>query len=358
MKQQDHLRLNTLGWSPFFENQLSNEIREMTQPARVISVGKSVFIVGNGEKQWNVKCSSSVTKTSEGLYPVIGDWVIAGEARIEQVLQRKSSLVRSASGTRDKKNISVKQQVMSANVDTVFIITGLDRDFNIRRLERYISLSYNCGLTPVIILTKADLHDDFDEFLVEVEGISFGVEVHAVSKDDDSTLEPLFSYLSPGQTVAFIGSSGAGKSTLLNRLAGAEVMFTSKVSDSLGKGRHTTTRRHLHHVSSGGMVIDNPGIREVGLSRSDDQDLSAFSDIESAAEYCRFPDCSHSHEPGCYVLELIEKGEISEERLNNYQKTLRELNFAAEREHKSLDRMEKENWKEVSKKIKVLKKKR
>lgn len=358
MKQPDVSQLHKLGWDSFFANQLPDERVEDLFPARVISVGKSIFIVSNGEEQWNVKCSSSVSKLSEGLYPAIGDWVLAGEARIEKVLQRKNSLVRSASGTRDRKKQVSREQVMAANVDTVFIVSGLDRDFNVRRLERYISLVYNCGLTPVIVLTKADLHESVDHFLLDVEGISFGVEVYPVGRNDDADIEPLFTYLQQGQTVAFIGSSGAGKSTLLNRLAGKEVMFTSEVSESLGKGRHTTTRRHLHHVLSGGMVIDNPGIREVGLNQTVEQDQSAFSDIEEAASYCRFPDCSHTHEPGCYVAELIAKGQIDQQRLNNYHKTRREIIFAADREQKSLNRVEKENWKEVSKKIKALKKNR
>ncbi len=358
MKQPDQSGLYLLGWNSFFENQLPNGNAEGVFAARVISVGKSMFLVSSGEEQWHVKCSSSVSKVSDGLYPAIGDWVLAGEARIEKVLQRSNSLARVAAGTRDRKNHVVREQVMAANIDTVFVVCGLDRDFNVRRIERYISLVYNCGLTPVIVLTKADLHGAIDHFLAETESVSFGIEVYPVALDDAVSLEPIFTYLQPGMTVAFIGSSGAGKSTLLNRLAGKEVMITSQVSETLGKGRHTTTRRHLHHVSSGGMVIDNPGIREVGLNQSAEREFSAFSDIEEAAKYCRFPDCSHVHEPGCHVAELVAKGQISVQRLNNYHKTQRELSFAADREHKSLNRVEKENWKDVSKKIKALKKNR
>jgi ribosome biogenesis GTPase len=201
-----------------------------------------------------------------GMYPVTGDWVLMTDAVISRVLARKNALSRGASGTRNKQDAQPqKEQVIAANLDTVFIVCGLDRDFNLRRIERYLTLVYNCGLNPVIILTKADLHQDPERFVGEVEAVAFGVPIHLVSASDDTGLSSLEPYLSPGRTTTMVGSSGAGKSTLVNRLYGENVQLTGSISAHVGKGRHTTTSRDLIMMPQGGMVIDNPGIREIAF---------------------------------------------------------------------------------------------
>ena len=247
---------------------------------------------------------------------------------------------------------------MAANLDTVFIVCGLDRDYNLRRIERYLNLIYNCGLNPAIILTKADLHQDPSLMVDEVESIAFGVPIHLVSALDSKGLNDLEEYLAPGQTTTMVGSSGAGKSTLINRLYGAEVQAIGSISDSVGKGKHTTTSRDLIMMPQGGMVIDNPGIREIAFWSDGTGAGAAFPEIEALAAECRFSDCSHTSEPGCRVLRAVKAGDITQARLESYNKMKRELDYLSQREHKSADRIEKERWKEVALKIKSINKKR
>ncbi|WP_319522254.1 ribosome small subunit-dependent GTPase A [uncultured Desulfosarcina sp.] len=327
-------------------------------PARVVGVRKNSFYTSNGQKEWLATVAGKLQQANRR-YPVVGDWVLVTDTVIHEVLARKNALTRGASGGRGKLEVMpMRQQVIAANLDTVFIVCGLDRDYNLRRIERYLTLVYNCDLAPAIILTKADLHQDPRTFAQEVEAIAFGVPVHLVSARDATGLAQLESYLAPGRTITMIGSSGAGKSTLLNRLYGKSIQATKATSEKVGKGTHTTTSRDLIVMPKGGMIIDNPGIREIAFWDADKGVESAFPEIERLAYGCRFSDCSHAHEPGCRVLQAVANGEIAQERLDSYHKMNRELNYLAERQHKSADRVEKERWKEVALKVKALKKKR
>jgi ribosome biogenesis GTPase len=251
-----------------------------------------------------------------------------------------------------------KEQVMAANLDTVFITCGMDRDFNLRRLERYLTMIYNCGINPVILLTKADLQEYPEQFVAEVETIGYGVPVYPVSLKDTACLIPIREYLSPGQTVALIGSSGAGKSTLVNRLYGNKIQLTGEVSQSLGKGKHTTTRRQLFQLPGGGMLIDNPGMREISFSDDAGAIDTVFPDIDELSAYCRFPDCSHTHEPGCNIMAAVESGELGKNRLENYLKMKRELDYFSNREKKGSAKAEKDLWQGVALQVKALKKQR
>jgi len=283
--------------------------------------------------------------------------VLVADTVIHEVLERKNALSRGAAGGHGKlEAVPTRQQVIAANLDTVFIVCGLDRDYNLRRIERYLTLVYNCNLTPAIILTKADLQPDPEVFVREVEAIAFGVPVHLVSARDATGLARLEETIAPGRTITMIGSSGAGKSTLLNRLYGKSVQATNATSEKVGKGTHTTTSRDLILMPKGSMIIDNPGIREIAFWDAEKGVQSAFPEIERLAAGCRFSDCSHAHEPGCRVLQAVADGEIAQERLDSYHKMNRELNYLAERQHKSADRVEKERWKEVALKVKSLKK--
>jgi ribosome biogenesis GTPase len=208
----------------------------------------------------------------------------------------------------------------------------------------------------VIILTKADLHQDPEPFVGEVEGIAFGVPVHLVSALDDEGLPPLEAYLSAGQTTTMVGSSGAGKSTLVNRIYGGAIQATGSVSESIGKGKHTTTTRDLIMMPQGGMVIDNPGIREIAFWNNAEKIDTAFPEIEILSGECRFSNCTHIHEPGCRVLKAVADHELMPDRLESYHKMRRELEYLSKRTHKSADRVEKEQWKGVALKIKALKK--
>jgi ribosome biogenesis GTPase len=351
----DNHQLEHLGWNAFFQNQLASPD---AAPARVVGVRKNSFQVSDGKKEFLATASGRLTHQG-GLYPVTGDWVLMTDTMITRVLERKNALSRGAAGARHKHDAQPKkEQIMAANLDTVFIVCGLDRDYNLRRIERYLNLIYNCGLNPAIILTKADLHQDPSTMVDEVEAIAFGVPIHLVSALDSQGLSALEEYLTPGQTSTMVGSSGAGKSTLINRLYGADVQATRSVSDKMGKGKHTTTTRDLILMPQGGMVIDNPGIREIAFWSDDSGAGAAFPEIEELAGECRFTDCSHTGEPGCRVLRAVKAGDITQARLESYRKMKRELDYLSQREHKSADRVEKERWKDVALKIKSINKKR
>ena len=348
-----------IGWDQTFEAILDRHLQNACSPARIVGVRKNCFYVSQGKGERLVTASGKLNHQADGLYPVTGDWVMIADTLIHAVLPRKNVLVRGAAGSRGKQNSQPKrEQVMAANLDTVFVVCGLDRDFNLRRIERYVTLVYNCGLSPAIILTKADLHPHPETCADEVESIVFGVPVHLVSANDRAGLKPLEGYLSAGQTVTMIGSSGAGKSTLLNRLYGAPVQATGAISEHIGKGTHTTTSRDLIIMPQGGMVIDNPGIREIVLWDGEDGTKHAFPDIERFASACRFSDCSHIHEPGCRVRQAVIDGEISPDRLVSYHKLTRELMYVANRQQKSADRVEKERWKDISLKTKAINKRK
>ena len=352
-------QLSRLGWNSHFQTQMENEPAAGLIPARVTGVMKNTFRINNGEKELTAATTGRLKYDNTGLYPVTGDWVLMADTVITRILDRKNVLTRGASGTHSRQDsIPQKEQVIAANLDTVFIVSGLDRDFNLRRIERYLTLVYNCGLNPVIILTKADLQEDPDLYVSDVETVAFGVPIHLVSARDDAGLTALTPYLAPGLTVTMMGSSGAGKSTLLNRLYGKDLQTTGQVSTHVGKGTHTTTSRDLIVMPQGGMIIDNPGIREISFWDVDQGIESAFPEIDAFAAKCRFSDCTHAHEPGCRVLEAVREGEITMNRLENFRKMKRELDYLASRRDKSADRVEKERWKDVALKIRGMKKKK
>jgi len=351
--------LSRMGWTSNFQAHLESFSDGQFFPARVVGVRKNAFHVSQGEKEWLATVAGRLSYQADCPYPVTGDWVLMKDTVISAVLPRKNYLSRGAAGTHGKNDVlPAREQVIAANLDTVFITCGLDRDFNLRRIERYLTLVYNCGLNPVIVLTKGDLHTDPEQFVSEVETVAFGVPAHVVSAGDSTGLNQLNKYLSPGQTITMVGSSGAGKSTLVNRLYGKTVQTTGSISESLGKGRHTTTSRDLIMMPQGGMIIDNPGIREIAFWDDDGGIDVAFPEIENLASACRFSDCTHTHEPGCRVLQAVSDGEISPGRLESYRKMKRELMYLSDRQHKSADRVEKERWKEVALKIKAIKSRR
>ncbi len=352
---KDHLC--RLGWDSRFQALLESSGDGDSTPARVVGVGKNSFRVSDGKEEWIAGAAGRLARGPVLTIPVTGDWVLVRGTMITRVLDRKNALSRGAAGSRGREDaLPRERQVIAANLDTVFVVCGLDRDFNPRRIERYLTLVYNCGLDPVVVLTKADLHQEPERFAGEAEAVAFGVPVHLVSALDDSGLDALNRYICPGRTATMVGSSGAGKSTLLNRLCGKAVQATAEVSDSVGKGVHTTTSRDLVMMPRGGMLIDNPGIREIALWDDGGGIDNVFPEIDELAGQCRFSDCSHTHEPGCRVLEAVADGEISPGRLESYRKMKRELEYLADRRHKSADRVEKERWKDVAVKIREINK--
>lgn len=351
--------LRKLGWNDSLEQDLKAADGHPDKVGRVMSAQRNLFLVSNGQTERLCSPSGKLMHCRQGGYPVTGDWVLTDGDVIKRVLYRNNILCRGEAGARGKHAVaSIREQPIAANVDMVFIVCGLDRDYNIRRIERYMALVYNCAMAPVIVLTKADLADDPYPFCEEVETIAFGVPVVLTSIKDGRGIGELHDYLGEGRTVAMLGSSGAGKSSLANMLYGSDIQLTAEVSSSVGKGRHTTTTRELIIMPRGGLLMDNPGIREIGFSAAGDGLETAFSDIQELAESCRFSNCSHLREPGCAVLQAVESGALSTERLESYHKMQREMDYVQERSKKSADRLEKERWKDVAMEIKRINKRR
>ncbi len=295
--------------------------------ARVVAQFKNTYRVSTGKHEMLAEISGKLRHSSDALsdYPAVGDFVLIdreddahGNAVIQRILARKSVFVRKAAGT------SHDVQVVAANIDTVFICMSLNNDFNLRRLERYLSIAWDSGATPVVVLTKADLCKDLSEKLCEIEKTAAGVDVLVTSSMTEDGYVAIVKYITPGRTVAFMGSSGVGKSTLINRLLGMDAIRTAEIRDD-DKGRHTTTRRELILIPSGGAVIDTPGMRELGVESVDLK--KTFADIDALANQCRFQDCRHEKEPGCAVQKAIEQGLLEEDRLRSYQKLKKEAKY-------------------------------
>ena len=247
---------------------------------------------------------------------------------IYETLKRESSFSRTASTSdRNHKLHNQHEQLIAANFDYVFIIQSLNNNFNLHRIERYLSLAWESGGIPVIVLTKSDLVPNVKEYIEQIENIAFGVEIYAVSCVTKQGLENLEKYFSKGNTIVFLGSSGVGKSTLVNTLYGKEVMKTSEIREEDSRGRHTTTSRNLIMLPNGAMIIDTPGMRELGMWDAESGISKTFQNIEKYLGMCKYSNCTHTNEPGCKILEAIEKGEIQRERFEEYLKLQKESEY-------------------------------
>jgi ribosome biogenesis GTPase / thiamine phosphate phosphatase len=315
------LNLKDLGWDAFFQEAFQPYEEDNLIPARVAARhhGPCELLTELGRLG-----GVPAGRLAEDELPAVGDWVAArpleGERKavIEAVLPRKTSFSRKEVWGR------TVEQVVAANVDTVFLVTAFGHDLNPRRLERYLTAAWDSGSSPVIVVNKSDLAEDPYGDLAEVEAIALGLPVLAVSAELEEGLEQLDPHLAPGKTVALLGSSGVGKSTLVNRLAGGERMHTAEIRSD-GRGRHTTSHRELVPLPSGALLIDTPGMRELQLWAGEEVLDSTFAEIAELAAECKFSDCSHEHEPGCAVKSALADGSLSGERWSSYRKLQREL---------------------------------
>ena len=340
--------LTELGWSSFFEGSFERYAEEGLAAARVLLEQRERYRVMSKDGEIAAEVSGKMRHESRSRadFPTVGDWVAIssrpdeGQATIHALLPRTSGFSRKAvlSGGMPDTGGKTDEQVLAANIDTVFLVSGLDGDFNVRRIERYLGVAWDSGATPVIVLNKADLCDDVQARLEEVAAGAVGVSIHTVSATGKLGLEELRQYLTTGQTAAFLGSSGVGKSTIINSLLGEERLETQEVREHDGRGRHTTTHRQMIFLEEGGIVIDTPGMREIQMWSDDDGLTKTFGDVEHLSERCRFRDCRHENEPGCAVRQALDKGELDAGRFDNYLKMQKELAHLARRRNKKAQR--------------------
>jgi ribosome biogenesis GTPase len=328
------LNLHDLGWDDGFAVALQPHDNCIAGRVSAEHRGEYDVLTEAGELRAHVAGRLRHEAASGAELPAVGDWVALRDAVVHAVLPRRSAFKR-------KVNLgNTEAQVLAANVDTVFVVTGLDDDFNPHRIERYLTLAWESGAMPALVLTKADLCDDPLALLLQAEQVAVGVSAHVVSNVTGEGLDELAPYLGPAKTVALLGSSGVGKSSLLNRLLGVEAQPTKELADD-GTGRHTTTTRQLFRLPGGALLVDTPGLREVQLWAADDGIDQAFGDVDELAADCRFNDCAHKQEPGCAVQEAIDEGRLPRERLQSYRALQRELRRLAAKQDARLRSEEK-----------------
>jgi ribosome biogenesis GTPase len=340
------MQLRQFGWTHHHAEQFNREFDSPLEPARVAREDRGRFLLLGEFGEARAQVSGRFRHTSDA-HPAVGDWVAVrvreaeGRATIHGILPRRSVFERSAPGD------TSRTQVLAANVDVVFLVSGLDGDFNLRRLERYLTLAHQTGAEPVIVLNKIDLEDDLDLRIRQVEGIAMTEPIRAVSGKTGAGITALQHHLGPGRTGAFLGSSGVGKSTLVNRLLGEERLEVQEVRADDSRGRHTTTRRELFILpGDGGIVIDTPGLREIQLTG--DGLSGSFADVLELAEDCRYRDCRHEGEPGCAIQQALAEGTFDPARYESYLEQRRELAYQERRSDQRKQKEEEGKWRSIA----------
>jgi ribosome biogenesis GTPase len=352
------MKLAELGWNGRFEDEFKPFADLGLVSARVVREDRQVYTVVGEQGTLAAEVTGKLRHEAESTsdFPAVGDWVAIqpradeGKATIHAVLPRKSAFIRKEAGVR------TEGQVLAANVDTVFLVVGLDHDFNPRRIERYLAVAWDSGATPVVVLNKADVCPEVAACVETVEAVAMGVPVHVLSAVTGDGLDVLETYARAGRTLAFLGSSGVGKSSLINCLLGENRLEVQAVREDDSRGRHTTTHRELIVLPRGGIVIDTPGMRELQLWDDDGSIERTFEDIETLAGECRFRDCRHETEPGCAVQMAVDAGDLDQARLTSYRKLQRELRHIEARKDEKARFSQRASDKQFGKMIKQMKK--
>jgi ribosome biogenesis GTPase len=342
-------KLESFGWNGFFASSFEPFAQEGYSAGRVFVQHKTQYVLytEQGELRAETTGKMQYEARSKDDLPVVGDWVVIrireneGKATIYGRLPRKSKFSRKAAGPK------TEEQIVAANIDTVFLVTGLDGNFNLRRIERYLVVAWESGANPVLVLNKADLCENVDEIVQEVETVALGVPIIVMSALNNQGLDELLSHIKTGTTGALLGSSGVGKSTIINHLLGEEFLKTREVRENDDRGRHATTRRELILLPSGGLLMDTPGMRELQLWGGDEGIKDAFEDIVELAQQCRFRDCQHGVEPDCAVQQAIESGRLAPDRFESYLKLQKEIAYLHRKEDKTAELLEKERWRKI-----------
>lgn len=317
MTNSEQLTLKDYGWNTHFQAQLSADELSTTIPVRVLAVHRDALEVAGPAYAGRV---APLDADDDEAVATVGDWLLLDEStrRPVRVLARRSVFKRKSAGT------GRRIQLIAANVDTLFLVTSANQDFNIARLERYLALAAEAEATPIVVITKADLASDVSDYVDEARKLMTGLVVEAFDARSAVAIKSLKPWFAPGQTLALVGSSGVGKSTIVNTLAGDELQETRGIREDDARGRHTTTGRSLHRLTNGAWLMDTPGMRELQIVDVAGGLGEVFADIAEIAAACRFSDCTHENEPGCAIQGAIESGQLDADRLKRYAKLQRE----------------------------------